>query len=89
MQPKTETDLIKLQQDIDEQKWRHSNLKGAHEYILHTDNPGLFNTLAEHIRTDSTPRKFKGTTYYYFIFNGYRYWKIAGIINRAKEKPQH
>lgn len=82
---KAAVDLEKLQTAIDKQTWRHSNLKGPHEYITNRDNPNLFARLTETIRQNPTKRRFQGILYTYFILNGYRYWKIKGIINRAKE----
>ena len=89
MQPKTETESMKLQQYINDQQWHHSKRKGPHEYFMFWDNPKLFGLLRAAIRQNPTKRRFQDRPFTYFIFNGYRYWQVAGVMNRAKEEPKN
>ena len=86
--PKPHINEVELQQMIDAQPWRKSDLKGPHEYFLKQQNPELFNHLAHLVKKHPAKRDFQGIKYIYFIFNGWRYWHFRLIMNRAKENNE-
>lgn len=68
-------------------KWHKSKLMGDHEYIVAQESPQLFHKLADEIRAKSVHGQFKGKTYKYMHHEGYRYWWMGNIINRALDVP--
>lgn len=69
--------------EVDEIEWRPSDFKGRHEYIIVKDYPVFTAEITEAINDHGEVSEFKGRKYRYFIFEGYKYWRIGGIINRA------
>ena len=57
----------------------------AREYFLKTQNPELFEAIAERVKHQPTVREFMGRKYKYYILNGWRYWHFMLVLNRAKE----
>lgn len=69
-------------------KWHSSHLKGDHEYIIAQESPALFRVLAQEIKDKAIPGSFQGTPYNYMHHEGYRYWWMGNIINRALDVPK-
>jgi len=70
--------------DLDSVIWHKSQLLGPHEYILDHEYPELFKKLAKLVESQGVNDVFKGKTYKYFVFEGYRYWRLGDVLNRAK-----
>jgi len=60
-----------------------------HEYVLRDQCPATFDIYKERIREAGVPEKFtlrgRTATYrYYYGDDGYKYWIIGVVLNRAK-----
>ena len=63
-----------------------------HEYILTHQNPELFKWFLQKIKTEARAEQFtlrgRTATYrYYHAGDGYKYWIIQNVLNRAKVIP--
>ena len=86
---------MNLKESIQNQKWRFAKTwahKSPHEYILHTDNNELYETLMEKIKVEGYDFPFTlfGHTKIYRCLDieGFRYWGYPimngfGIVNRT------
>lgn len=81
-----ESEITKL---IDSVKWTFAKTmpKIPHEYIVTNDYPekvDAINTLITEIEKNGYTKSFYNKEYKYLEINGYKYWVIENIINRAK-----
>lgn len=64
--------------------WHSTSYIQAHEYMLFRENPDAYRALLKMIKLHAKPEKFRGVTYRYWRFEGYKYWCIKDVINRSK-----
>lgn len=74
---------------IDSVKWQFAKTMPEipHEYIVidkHPDKSDEINTFIAEIEKNGYKKSFYGKEYKYLEINGYKYWVIENIINRAK-----
>lgn len=70
--------------ELDTVKWHETSYIAKHEYFLAHENKELFKKMAADIKESKIIGIFKGRKYRYLLRNGYRYWRIENVINRAK-----
>lgn len=70
--------------DLSEVSWHKSNYQGPHEYILVHENPTVFEDIFQLIKCHGEQGRFKGKRFRYYYHDGYRYWRIGIVLNRAK-----
>lgn len=75
--------------EINRAKWIWSKTYAEyapHWYILKHQYPGLFWRLSRVIFSDGTDREFRNTgrVYRYLEINGWQFWQIGNVINRAR-----
>jgi hypothetical protein len=77
----------KLSEAIKVAPWRASDLEGPHEYIVDKWDPELFHIITSLISNDGYRGIFNNKEYRYLDIDGYRYWQIDIILNRASNNP--
>ena len=80
---------IDLTQTLKAASWRKSKLAAPHEYVLKHDRPQLFNMMKAMIARDGYRQAFQGRTYLYIDLDGYKYWTVDVVLNRAKLNEVH
>jgi UDP-galactopyranose mutase len=62
-----------------------------HEYTLRHQDPAVFEWYRDKIKSEGRAEKFtlRGRTaaYRYYYVDGYKYWIIRNVLNRAKVGP--
>lgn len=61
-------------------EWKATNYKSPHEYIMRSCDPEL----AAEIERNGVIELFEGRRYRYLYKDGYKYWVVHPVINRAK-----
>ena len=73
------------QTEVEAAEWTVTDYGGSrHEYIVHRNYPELCEQFSKEIAEHGVMEVYKGRKYPYFYFNGYKYWRIRDVINRAK-----
>lgn len=87
-QPLTVERRQKVRQCVARAKWKRSTSEeykdAPHSYIRFFDVPKLWKFLADTIRDCGEFRTWKRQRYKYLILDGYCYWSMWPIVNRAK-----
>jgi hypothetical protein len=81
--------------DLSQVKWTNAKTyqDAPHEYILSWDYPEVFLFYRQLIRREGVRQKFtlRGRTYpyrYYYAEDGWKYWVIQDVLNRARANPE-
>jgi len=76
-------------------RWKHAQTyaDAPHEYILKDWDPPVFAYYEEQIKTEGVKEQFtlRGRTSWYRYFypgDGYKYWTIKTVLNRARVTPK-
>lgn len=71
---------------IREARWRETTYISPHAYILATDITynALRALLESLLQTAGYSQRFRSVVYRYIDLDGYQYWLMNGVINRAK-----
>jgi len=72
------------QEEIDSIAWVKTDYLEPHQYFMRKDYPDLYLKLEADIKDSPVWESFKGRKYQYLIFNGWKYWAFAVLINRQK-----
>lgn len=72
---------------IEQAKWRESNYISPHQYFVFEQNMEAFRVLREAIKERGVTGEFLGRRYKYLLHEGWKYWTIFPVINRAPIKP--
>ena len=70
--------------EVDRIAWRKSEVKGSHEYILTKDHPEFTVKITHAIKDHGEVSEFKGRRYRYFFLEGFKYWRMGVVVNRAQ-----
>lgn len=73
-------------------KFAKTYADAPHEYILKDWNPQVYAYFEEKLKTESVKEQFtlRGRTSwykYYYPGDGYRYWIVGIVLNRARVDP--
>ena len=64
--------------------WHRTDYISPHEYMVFHENPKAYRVILAKIKAEGVMAKFRGQSYRYWFFEGYKYWCIQNVINRAK-----
>lgn len=73
-----------LEQAIKQAKWRESNYISPHQYFVFEQNQEAFRLIRDAIKEHGVMETFRGRSYRYLHHEGWRYWAIFPVINRAR-----
>ena len=69
---------------INAAEWHSTNYISPHEYMLFRENSEAYQALYKMIKLHGKIEQFQGRPYKYSYFEGYKYWCIQNVINRAR-----
>jgi len=73
---------------IEQAKWRTSNYISPHQYFVYEQNQEAFRVIREAIKKDGVTGEFLGRRYKYLLHEGWKYWVMFPVINRARIEPE-
>jgi len=76
-----------MDEAIKQGKWHVSDYISPHEYIVYERDLEAFRLIRKEIEEHGVMEKFQGRSYKYWYYEGWKYWAIFPVINRARIKP--
>jgi len=69
---------------VAEAPWVKSKHGGPHEYVLYWQAPDLFKQIQALLKTQAVKKRFGASIYKYLNMDGWRYWTMYPVLNRAE-----